>query len=162
MNTFKKIVIVSGLVIFSIPAFSQSKQATAPTDCFKDWYTIFRERGAKPVTDGTHDAILSFRKEGYSQCFMAKVDVKDGKIVMPLKIAREDGTYETGAFLHKSLDPVFAASLPPDELLKITDGMSITFYTTDKESGKLFFYKFVNDKPKALKIAPSASDLIKN
>lgn len=123
---------------------------------------MFRDRGAKPIPDGTQEIIISIRKEGYSQCFMGKVDVAGGKLKLPVLVAKEDGTYETLAESGLTLDPASVAAKTPDALTTITDGMSVTAYTTDHETIKLFFYKFVNDKPKKNKVAPPASTLIKN
>ncbi|MEK6783620.1 MAG: hypothetical protein AABY93_18095 [Bacteroidota bacterium] len=158
----KKNLITALLILLMAPAFAQTKATAAPKDCYGEWYTLFRDRGAKPVPDGTQEIIISFRKDGYSQCFMGKVDVENGKMKLPILVAKEDGTFETLAETGLKIDPAQAASTSPEVLTSITDGMSITAYTTDRESVKIFFYKFVNDKPKKNKVAPSASTLVKN
>lgn len=35
--------------------------ATVVSNCYKDWYDFMRTRGAKPVTDGTHEAVVAFK-----------------------------------------------------------------------------------------------------
>lgn len=158
MNTLKKLILAFTIVLLAMPTFAQTEKS----DCFRDWYGLFRERGAKRVTDGTHEVVLSLRKDEYSQCFMAKVKVLSGQIVPPVLIAKEDGTYEEFTATGKKIDPAFLSGKSDTELLKITDGMSITFYTTDRETAKLFFYTFVNDTKKGNKVAPPVGDLVKN
>ena len=157
MNALKKSILAFTIVLFTLPAFAQNEN-----DCFRDWYGLFRERGAKKVTDGTHDVVLSLRKDQYSECFMAKVKVLSGMIVPPVLIAKEDGTYEEFTAAGKKIDPAFLSGKSDADLLKITDGMSITFYTTDKEAGKLFFYTFVNELKRGNKVAPPVGELVKN
>ncbi|MBL7863647.1 MAG: hypothetical protein JNK10_02145 [Cyclobacteriaceae bacterium] len=142
-----------------------AKAAQKPAaDCFKEWYTLFRERGAKPVTDGTQEVVITLRNnhDGSSKCYMGKIEVVGGKIKLPLWVQKDDGSYDTFGALGKKLDPGFVSSMSEEELLTVVDGMSTSFRTSDQEFGRLFFYKFIEDKPKALKKAPSPSALIKN
>ena len=163
MITLKKTLIAALLMLLVSPAFAQTKtQPPANKDCYGEWYTLFRERGAKPIPDGTQEIIISIRKDGYSQCFMGKVDVENGKIKPPVLIAKDDGTFESLAESGLKLDPASLAAKDPDAISTITDGMSITAYTTDHETIKLFFYKFVNAKGAKHKVAPAASTLVKN
>lgn len=160
------------LLLAPVLSFAQTKLAPqkgtpqkTSSNCFKEWYNLFRERGGKPVPDGTQEVIISIRNntDGTSQCYMGKVEVAGGKMVLPLWVQKEDGSFDTfGRVSGKNLDPGFQHSLTQDELLAVSDGMSISFRTSDMEFGRLFFYKFLNDKPKALKAAPSPSALIKN
>ena len=164
------------LVVFPLAALAQTtaqQKGTQPsqptrstgTDCFKEWYTLFQERGAKTVPDGTHDVILTMRNttDGTSACYMGRVEVAGGKIKPPFMVQKEDGTYDTfGHLSGKRLDPAFEKSLTEDELLAIHNGMSINMKTADLEYGRIFFYQFLNEKPKALKKAPSPKALIKN
>lgn len=133
-------------------------------DCFKEWYNLFRERGAATVTDGTQDVIISLRNTvaGVSQCYMGRVEVAGGKIKRPIMIQKVDGSYEPFATLGKGLDPGFIKSMTEDEMNTIADGMSVNFLMAGGEFGRIFFYTFLNEKPKALKQAPSARTLIKN
>ena len=145
------------------PVFAQTKPAaTSGKDCYGEYYKLFRERGAKAIPDGTQDIVISIRKEGYSECFLGKVDVENGKMKFPVMVAHDDGSYGSLAETGLKLDPGMAASTSSDALATITDGMSITAYTADREAVKIFFYKYVNDKPKKNKVAPPASTLIKN
>ena len=158
MKTLSKLIPVIMISLMAFPTVAQRSN----DDCFRNWYSLFRERGANPVTDGTHEVVLSLRKEEYSECFMAKVAVKNGQIVPPLMIAKDDGSYEEFSATGKKIDPAFSSGKTETELLKISDGMSITFYTTDQETAKLFFYTFVKEEKKANKIAPPVSELVKH
>lgn len=162
MLKLQKFLIASLLVLLISPVFAQTKAPASPKDCYGEWYTLFRERGAKPIPDGTQEIVISIRKDGYSQCFMGKVDVESGKLKMPVYIAKEDGTFQTLSETGLQLDPASIAAKDPSSLTSITDGMSVTAYTTDHETIKIFFYKFVNDKPKKNKVAPPTSALVKN
>lgn len=166
MNNSRKTLITLLMLLFMGTAFAQTKPAVTKTaasgDCFKEWYTLFRSRGAKQVTDGTQEVIITIRGQNSNQCYLGKIEVANGKIKLPLWVQKDDGSFETFGSSGKKLDPEFASSTSEDDLLAITDGMSISFRTTDQEYGRLFFYKFVNDKPKANKVAPSPSALIKN
>jgi hypothetical protein len=136
----------------------------AKADCFKEWYTLIRERGAAEVTDGTHDVIITLRntQEGTSACYMGRAEVRNGRLTRPLMVQKEDGTYEPFSALGKGLDPVFAKSMTEDELATISDGMSVNFHLSGVEFGRIFFYTFINSKPKGLKQAPSPKTLVKN
>lgn len=158
MKILKHTILAFGMILFMTPAFAQSND----NDCFKDWYSLFRERGANRVTDGTHEVVLSLRKGEYSQCFMGKVKVLSGRIVPPLMIAKEDGTFEDFTAMGKKISPATTSGKSEEELLTITDGMSMTYYTTDNETAKLFFYTFVKSKSSANKVAPPVKELIKN
>ena len=166
MKTSSKI-LVSLLLLTPFLALAQQKVATTPkppTDCFKEWYTLFKERGGKPVTDGTHDVILSLRNtsQGTSNCFVGKVTVEGGKIKPPVIVEKEDGSFDTFVALTGIQgDPVFMKNMG-DALFSIHEGMSVNFQMADAEFGRIFFYKFLNEKPKAPKKAPSPSALIKN
>jgi len=162
MITLKKTLIAALLMLLVSPAFAQTKAPVAAKDCYGEWYTLFRERGAKPVPDGTQEIVISIRKDGYSQCFMGKVDVENGKLKLPVMIAKDDGTFETLAQTGLKIDPASVGAKDPDALTTITDGMSITAYTSDHETVKIFFYKYVNAKGSKNKVAPPVGALVKN
>ena len=173
MITTKKTLIAGLLIILMAPVFAQTKPtetakpkaASAPEpakDCYGEWYTLFRERGAKKIPDGTQEVVISIRKEGFSKCFMGKVDVENGRLVPPVYVAKQDGTFETLAQTGLKLDPASVAAKDPNALTTITDGMSITAYTDDHEVVKLFFYKYVNTAASMNKEAPPVKALVKN
>jgi hypothetical protein len=162
MTKLKKPLIAGLLMLLMSPVFAQTKTPSASKDCYGEWYTLFRERGAKPIPDGTQEVVISIRKDGYSQCFMGKVDVENGKLKLPVYVAKDDGTFESLTQTGLKIDPASIGAKDPDALTTITDGMSVTAYTSDHETVKLFFYKFVNSKASKNKVAPPASALVKN
>lgn len=137
-----------------------TKPAVASKDCFKEWYTLFKERGANPIPDGTHDVIISIRSGEYSECFMGKVDVTGGKLSSKLQIQKVDGSYEE---FDKKVSGIYQneQGVLKDELRDVTNGMSGALTLSDGESIRLFFYKSLADKPKANKKAPAPSALVK-
>lgn len=164
MKTISKIIYVLLLTPFLAVAQQKAPKQNAPTDCFKDWYTLFAERGGKTVTDGTHDVILTLRNtsDGTSNCYMGKVTVEGGKMKIPVMVQKEDGSYDTWSAIGGiGLDSVFKTNQGED-LFSIKEGMSINFKMADAEFGRIFFYKFLNEKAKAPKKAPSPSALVKN
>lgn len=156
--------ILSLILVFVISSvlFAQStaKASTGSSSCFKEWYTLFKDRGANPLADGTHDVIITLRQGDYAQCFMGKIDVVDSKISSKLQIQKMDGSFA-------EFDKKVSAALTRDGVLKeelrdISNGMSASINMEDGEIVRLFFYKSLAEKPKANKKAPSPSELIKN
>ncbi|HEY3404689.1 MAG TPA: hypothetical protein VGK59_14970 [Ohtaekwangia sp.] len=149
------------ITFLSFGLYAQTKTAAAGGDCFKEWYTLFKERGANPIADGTHDVIITLRNGTYSQCFMGRIDVKDGKLSSKLQIQKMDGSYEE---FDKKVSSSYqnAEGTVKEELRDVSNGMSSSFTLTDGEMIRLFFYKSLADKPKANKKAPAPSALVKN
>lgn len=165
INTnYMKSILAILISLISVGAFAQSPSAAkaSSSNCYKEWYTLFKERGANPVADGTHDVIISIKgSDAYSECFLGKIDVKDGKMAGKLQIQKIDGSY--GEFDRKATAFYTNESgTVKDELRYINNGMSESFTSTDGEIVRLFFYKALAEKPKANKKAPSPSTLVKN
>lgn len=149
------------LVFFlSMGLYAQTKPATSGA-CFKEWYGMFKERGAKPVPDGTQDVIITLRSGDFSDCYMGRVDVLNGKLSGKLQIQKMDGTYEE---FDKKVSATYqnAEGVLKEELRDINNGMSASLTLTDGEIIRLFFFKYVADKPKANKKAPAPAALVKN
>lgn len=163
INYMKSILAIL-ISLVTIGAFAQGASTAKPStnNCYKEWYTLFKERGANPVADGTHDVIISIKgSDAYSECFLGKIDVKDGKMAGKLQIQKIDGSY--GEFDRKATAFYTNESgTVKDELRYINNGMSESFTSTDGEIVRLFFYKALAEKPKANKKAPSPAALVKN
>ncbi|MCE2935298.1 MAG: hypothetical protein ACK5V5_04075 [Cyclobacteriaceae bacterium] len=148
---------------FTLTAWAQNPPAKAPaSNCYSDWYSLFKERGAKPIADGMQDVIIAFRSTSYSECFMGRISVQNGKVNGRLQVQKTDGTFEDW---DKRIDENYFNSdgtLKNEKMLEITNGMTAEFLVTEGEYARLFFYKFVTDKPKANKKAPSPASLVKN
>ena len=134
---------------------------TTPTNCYKKWFDYFAERGAKPVTDGSHEVVISFKSGESCHCFMGKVEVSGGKIKPPLYVQTEGGDYKTFTSLGKKLDPEFVLAQGA-ELYNVVNGMSVLFRTADQEYGRIFFYKLLSKDKQKNKEAPSPEELLKN
>jgi hypothetical protein len=147
----------------SLGVFAQGAPAKPPAskNCFNEWYALFKDRGAKPVPTGIHDVVIAFSKGDYSECYMGKVDVMDGKITGRPQVQKMDGTYEEWDKRISSNYIDEAGNIKASALLEIHNGMSAEITLADGENVRLFFYKFVADKPKANKKAPAPSVLIK-
>jgi hypothetical protein len=157
--------------VLTISAFAQGQskttQSTTPKatpsgNCYSEWYSIFRERGAKPIPNGTHDVVITIRHGNYAECFMGKVDVFGGKISGRPQVQKVDGTYEE--WDRKLSSNYFDAEgkLKDNAILEINNGMSPELSGSEGEIVRAFFYQFVAEKPKANKKAPAPSALIKN
>jgi len=145
----KRIVLTLALAgIVAVGGFAQSSDG----NCYDEYYTLFRTRGAKKVTDGEQKLIIAIRKDNVSHCFTGKITVKNGEIVPPVLIEKADGTFEE---FQREISPAFA-NTPIPMRRKIENGMTITFLSSDNETVKGFFIDFLADKPKANKVAPSA------
>ena len=177
-----KIKLGVALFIFSLPLMVKSqdtsaikKDTTAPKvdtikvvvdtivkkDCYTEYYDIFRTKGAKSVPDGIQQVVIAMKGAESCHCFLGQIEVVGGKIKPPLSFQQEDGQFRAVTTIGKKLEPAFVASMTPDELYSIKDGMSIVFRTADQEYGRLFFYKFLNKGTAANKVAPPAAELIK-
>jgi hypothetical protein len=142
------------------PAKSTTPQKAA--SCYDQWYAVFKDRGATPIADGTHEIIISLRNEfDYAECFFGKVDVKDGKIVSKLHVQKVDGSYEE---FNKKVSPAYqnADGVLKEELRDVSNGMSEAIELGSGERIRLFFYKSIAAKEKANKKAPAPAALIKN
>jgi hypothetical protein len=156
--------------LLSLTVVAQTATKAAPStapkpkaaNCYDQWYAVFKERGAGPVADGTHEVIISLRNEyDYAECFFGKIDVKDGKLASKLQIQKVDGSYED---FDKKVSPAYqnADGVVKDELRSLSNGMSETLELGSGERIKLFFYKSLSVKEKANKKAPAPAALIKN
>ena len=156
---------ILAFIIFCLPlvlsAQSGASKSNASGSCFKDWYGLFKERGAKTIPDGTHEVIITLRNGDYAECFMGKIDVTGGKLTSKLFIQKMDGSYSE---FDKKVSDAYQNSegTLKEEMRTVNNGMSAPVVLADGESIRLFFYKFLGDKPKANKKAPAPSALVKN
>lgn len=154
-------------ILFSfltLGVFAQGAPAkpTASKNCFNEWYALFKERGAKPIPTGIHDVVIAVRKGDYSECYMGKVDVMDGKISGRPQVQKMDGSFEEWDYRISQSYFDADGKIKNTALLEINNGMSAEVTLADGENIRLFFYKFIADKPKANKKAPAPSALVKN
>jgi hypothetical protein len=163
INNMKSILAVL-LSFLSLGVFAQSTPAkpAVSKNCFNEWYALFKERGAKPIPTGIHDVIIAVRKGDYSECFMGKIDVLDGKITGRPQVQKVDGSYEEWDYRISQSYFDSEGKIKSSAALEINNGMSAEITLADGENVRLFFYKFVADKAKQNKKAPAPSSLVKN
>src|SRR6187402_301025 len=89
-----KSIIVALFSFLAFGAFAQTEKKPASASCFNEWFALLKERGAKPIPTGTQDVIIAVRKGEYSECYLGRVDVMDGKINGRIQVQKVDGTYE--------------------------------------------------------------------
>jgi len=156
-----KLLFTTLICFLSVGVFAQTAPAKPANKCYQEWYSVFKERGAKPVPDGMNEVIISIRGDEYGECFIGRVEVAGEKMIGKLQVQKMDGTYE-------EFDKKVSATYQNDqgtlkeELRTINNGMSQFVRLGDGEIIGLFFYKSLADKPKANKKAPSPAALIKN
>jgi len=142
-----------------VPKPTDTSVIAVPMNCYKQWFDYFTELGGKPVPDGTHMVVIAFKSKESCHCYMGKVEVINGKIKAPVLVQTEGGDFKSFTSLGKKLDEDFLAVVG-DGLWEITNGMSVVFQTTDKEYGRVFFYKSLNKNKEMSKEAPSPSELL--
>ena len=157
------------ILLFSVCFFAEAqtqtkapaKPAGASGDCFKQWYSLFKERGADPVPDGVNDVIITLRNNDYTECFMGRIEVANGRIAGKLQIQKVDGSY---AEFDKRVSASYQneGGTLKEDLREITNGMSSSVVLTDGDYIRLFFYKSLAGKPIANKKAPAPAALVKN
>lgn len=160
--TTMKTVLTLLICFVSLSMFAQTAPVKKVATCYDQWYAVFKERGANPIADGTHEVIISLRNEyDYAECFFGKIDVKDGKLSSKLQIQKMDGTYDV---FDKKVSTLYqtADGVVKEELRSVINGMSESLELGSGEKIRLFFYKSLAEKVKANKKAPSPAALIKN
>jgi hypothetical protein len=144
------------------PASNSSAKSAPSGNCYSEWYSIFRERGAKPIPNGTHDIVITIRHGNYAECFMGKVDVFGGKISGKPQVQKVDGSYEEWDTRLSAYYFDSEGKIKNNAVLEIANGMSQELSGSEGEIVRAFFYQFLAEKPKANKKAPAPTSLIKN
>jgi hypothetical protein len=147
-----KKILFAGCFLF---LYAMANAQTSKNNCYKEWYQLFTERGAKPIPDGENDIIISIIKDDISNCYLGRLTVKAGKIVLgSLLVQTEDGGFEK---LNKTLKKTVYYS--SEQITAIENGMSHSFLTSENEVVRAYFYKSLNSPAKKLKEAPAPSTL---
>ncbi len=134
---------------FSLGVFAQSQgskstgsaQANKPaSNCYEEWYSVFKERGANPVANGIQEAVVTIRNGNYSECFMGRVNVLDGKVLGRPQVQKMDGTYEDWGkdVSHKYFNTDGTRTEEGNSLLTITNGMTGEMLLADGDIVRAF------------------------
>jgi len=146
--------IVKLLLITSIFVIGSALTLQAQ-NCYLDYYHLFSDRGAELIPDGTHDVVVTIREGASADCYMARVQVKDNKLVTVDGIILQDGKVKK---MGMKLSPKYNDPKNPAVLhSEIIDGMSATFLSDDGKEVNFFFTKQLSAKTKAYKKAPAVS-----
>lgn len=162
----KSLLAITSFLLVTFQSFSQRQGAesifaSGIQGCYLDYYISFHERGALEVPDGEHETVLVVINQGKSECYMAKANVKDGKLVAPVSIQKSDGTYVPISRIYRALDQDWLENQDQESLYSISDGMTQIFQTQDKYFLRMFFHTFIQPDRGGNKRAPSAKDLLK-
>lgn len=133
-------------------------EKTGAKTCFDEYYQAFVERGTIPVLDGMHDVIVSSRKDSITICVEGQINVKGGKIELPLMVKKIDGTYEP-AKKQLHVRQGTGDNGPTGNLYSIIQGMSETFVTDDYYIANIFFVDCLKPAVKANAPAPSVNQI---
>lgn len=138
----KNTILATTLFLFSIGLLS----AQTKTNCYQKYAEVFEIRGANEVVDGTYDdVVITVRKRGFADCFIGKVNVKGGKVMLnSMQLSFVDNTYEPFVRSYKNTD----------EPITIIGGISKTLLTKDEELINVIFTSSLKPKKKAFKRAP--------
>jgi len=114
-------------------------------DCYSKYRKAFTERGALEVTDSTYEGVIIAVREGHeTNCFMGKVSVKSGKVVLDnFYVELEDESYENLGPKFKNLKPV-----------EIKDGVSQIIIDKRDNLYNVIFLDHLKPKKKGFKKAP--------
>jgi len=114
-------------------------------DCYSKYRKAFTERGAIEVTDSTYEGvIIAIRQGNETNCFMGKVSVKSGKVVLDnFYVELEDESYENLGPKFKNLKPV-----------EIKDGVSQIIIDKRDNLYNVIFLDHLKPKKKGFKKAP--------
>lgn len=129
--------------------------------CYLDYYSAFANRGAKPVTDGDHEVVISIIFQNKSDCYLGKASMKDGKFVLPVLIQKEDMSFAPLSTIFKNLDQDWLDEQDEQTLYEINGGMSMMFKSQQGYQVQMFFPSFINSGSGANRKAPPANQLLK-
>lgn len=136
MHTKGLLLVVVGLLM-GMHGFSQ--------DCYSKYRKAFSARGAFEVTDSTYErVIIAMREGGEAHCFLGKVTVKSGKVVLDnFYVELEDDTYENIGPRFKNFKPV-----------EIEAGISQIIIDKRENLYNVVFLDHLKPKKKGFKRAP--------
>lgn len=94
-----KLIPLIALIALSFSSFGQ---------CYEKYRRVFNERGSFDVTDSIYeDVIISVREGDANDCYLGKVSVKNGKVLIDnFYVKLEDASYENIAIRFKTFQPV--------------------------------------------------------
>ncbi len=129
--------------------------------CYVDYYTAFVNKGARPVTDGQHEVVISVVHQGSSNCYIGRVSVKDENLVLPVELQKDDMSFAPISTVFRDLDQSWLAAQDLATLYHVTSGMSKMFVSQEGYYIQVFFPEFINTNSGVNRKAPPASEMLK-
>lgn len=125
-------------------------------NCYLDYLATFKERGAKIVTDGVQNVVVTSRNSDGTICtsMVGTIEVKKGKITRTLLVKAVNGEMVKPS--DKMHENYFLTKDAMKADFSIKDGMTATFLTQKKDLVNLFFIDFLNPATPYLEEAPRA------
>lgn len=125
--------------------FSLGYSSFAQPNCYEDYTARFKNNGAEVVPDGMQKVIAGVKNaDGHQSCAEGKVQVKDGKVVPPLYLLREDGTFSVtpGKF-----DKNWYRQAETGMDWSIDMGMTAVLMLIYDRQARLFFIEYLKPDP---------------
>lgn len=129
--------------------------------CYVDYYSAFINKGAKPVTDGQHEVVVSVLHQWKSECYIGRTTVKGGKLVLPVELQKDDLSFAPISTVFRDLDHAWLLKQNQETLYDVASGMSKMFVTQEGYYVQIFFPDFINTNSGVNRKAPSASEMFK-
>ena len=151
MKNYKIIFSLLLAFVMTISINAQDKK-----NCYVDYVTMFKERSAKPVTDGVQNVVVTVRTNDGLSCesMVGTIVVKGGQIAGRLMLKTKAGEMVKP---NDKLNEKYQAKKEPMKTdLNINNGMSASFLTQKNYVINLFFIDFLNPAMPAMAEAPKA------
>ncbi len=128
MNLKRLLLITVSITYCTINGYAQD--ANTRKNCFDDYNFMFKSRGTNPVPDGMQKvSVAVVEANGKANCIVGQILVKNGNIVLPLYIPREDGSMtETRGTLDNNFYRETVGQIP----YKIEEAMSPVYILEGK------------------------------
>jgi outer membrane protein OmpA-like peptidoglycan-associated protein len=143
MNLKRLLLLSVSIAYCTLNGFAQD--ANTRKSCFDDYNFMFTSRGTNPVPNGMQKVTLAVvEANGKSNCLIGQILVKDGNIVLPLYIPREDGSMtETRGKLDNNFYRETVGQIP----FKIEEAMSPVYMLEGKRKARLYFIDYLKPEP---------------
>ena len=151
---------VFAFLLFAFQSFAQQEISIfkqGVQGCYSDYYIEFHNRGASQPTDGEYEVVITVIYNNQSECYLGKATIKEGKLVRPVYIQKNDGTFSTLTRMFKDFDQTWLSQQDPQTINEVTDGMSALFVSQEQYRVRIFFPSLLNKNSTVNKKAPPAN-----
>jgi hypothetical protein len=151
-------------LLFAFQSFAQQEISIfkqGVQGCYSDYYIEFHNRGASAPTDGEYEVVISVIYNNQSECYTGKATIQGGKLVRPVYVKKNDGTFSTLTRMFRDFDQTWLAQQDPQTLNEVSDGMSSLFVTQEQYRVRLFFPSLLATNSVVNQKAPPVGELTK-